>query len=248
MTQQHHNLKAVYFDLGNTLIYYAQPWPESFHLIANPLCSFLHKHGMDFDDQIFKIKLQEEIFLHEPNEKDNYQEEPASKVLTNMLIGMGFNHFDPDIIHQSLRIMFSIAETMWQPEQDALPVILELKKRGYLVGIISNASDDENVQNLIDLGSFRPHLDIIVSSSGYGYGKPNSSIFQYALDRLGVSKDEAIMVGDTLRADILGANRIGMKNIWITRRARGLGQPIINPEMVPWKTVQTLDEILDLVE
>jgi HAD superfamily hydrolase (TIGR01662 family) len=247
-TQQHHKLKAIYFDLGNTLIYYSQPWPESFYRFANPLCGFLHNHGMEFDDQAFQKMLMEDIIMHEPKEKDDYREDPAGKVLTNILTGMGFNHFGPDFIHQALRVMFSISETMWQPEQDALPVIRELKKQGYLVGIISNAGDDENVQNLIDLGSIRPYLDFIVSSAGFGYGKPNPNIFQYALDELRVSPNQALMVGDTLRADILGANRIGMKSVWITRRARGVDQPITNPEMVPWKTIKTLDEILDLAE
>jgi len=52
-----------------------------------------------------------------------------------------------------------------------------------------------------------------------GIRKPHPRIFQLALDRLGCIAQEAVMVGDTLGADILGAHNAGMPGIWITRRA-----------------------------
>ncbi len=46
------------------------------------------------------------------------------------------------------------------------------------------------------------------------YGKPNSRIYDLAIQRFcsDVSKDEILMIGDTVRTDILGANRAGIKS------------------------------------
>lgn len=45
------------------------------------------------------------------------------------------------------------------------------------------------------------------------YGKPDDRIFYYILSRLGVSnKERVLMVGDTDRTDILGANKAGIKS------------------------------------
>lgn len=239
--------KALYFDLGNTLIYYDTPWPESLPRLINPFFQHLRNSGLSFDDETLRKMVMQEILLREPKEEENFRELPARQVLSDILHRMGFDHFDAEFVHSALRVMFSIAESHWQPEEDAIPLFRDLKQRGYLVGLISNASDDENVQNLIDKGGLRPYLDMVVSSASYGFGKPGKEIFQFALAELGIHPSEAVMVGDTLRADILGANRMGMKSIWITRRARNSDQPIINPEMQPWKAVQTLREIIDLI-
>lgn len=44
------------------------------------------------------------------------------------------------------------------------------------------------------------------------FGKPSSSIYKLALRGLNVSKDKVLMVGDTLRTDILGAVHAGIKS------------------------------------
>jgi ribonucleotide monophosphatase NagD (HAD superfamily) len=47
------------------------------------------------------------------------------------------------------------------------------------------------------------------------FGKPDSQMFMYAFDGLNESgtytKNEILMVGDTLHTDILGGNKFGLK-------------------------------------
>jgi len=59
----------------------------------------------------------------------------------------------------------------------------------------------------------------VLSSAACGIRKPNPRIFQIALERWHLASSEAVMVGDTLGADILGARNAGIYSIWITRRA-----------------------------
>lgn len=62
-----------------------------------------------------------------------------------------------------------------------------------------------------------PFFDEIIISGSFGKGKPDPSIFQYALDRLGVQPEESMMVGDKLTTDIRGALSTGIKSVWINR-------------------------------
>ena len=167
--------------------------------------------------------------------------------MTGLLHNLGYAHFDEAFVHQTLRVMYDISEKIWKPEPDALEILRTLQAKGVWIGLISNAPDDENVQNLIDMGGFRPYLDLILSSAAFGYGKPSPDIFNYALDALGVAASEPVMVGDTLRTDILGANQSGMRSIWITRRAKHVDPPISDPAMRPWKTTSNLLDLADII-
>jgi FMN phosphatase YigB (HAD superfamily) len=54
------------------------------------------------------------------------------------------------------------------------------------------------------------------------------------MDHFGVSPEQVAMVGDSLEADILGANQMGIYSIWITRRIDlpGEGKLSIQPQAV----------------
>lgn len=247
MNTPHSSPTAIFFDLGNTLCYYSAPWPHSFDLFADPLCLFLHRNGVQIPTDEFKPALLQQIVIHEPQADEDYREPKAADVLRRILADFGHPDRDELFIHHCLRVMYGIAETFWTPEEDALPVLKELCNRGIKLGVISNAIDDENAQNIIDRGGFRPYLDLALSSAGFGYGKPGTAIFKYALAQLGVQANQTWMVGDTLRSDILGANRMGMHSVWITRRAVHVDQPITDPQMQPSQRISALSELLSLL-
>ncbi len=56
--------------------------------------------------------------------------------------------------------------------------------------------------------------DYMAISADLGIRKPNPDIFMYALNRLSVPPEEAAMVGDSLKADIVGARMLNMLAIW----------------------------------
>jgi FMN phosphatase YigB (HAD superfamily) len=91
----------------------------------------------------------------------------------------------------------------------------------------------------------RPFFEFILTSAALGIRKPDIRIFQTALDRFRVQPEAAVMVGDTLDADVLGANQSGIYSIWITRRAQvpEEGELVIQPQAV----VTTLYQIPDLL-
>jgi putative hydrolase of the HAD superfamily len=113
------------------------------------------------------------------------------------------------------------------------------------LGLISNTSDDKNVQGIVDRWGLRPFFETIVTSAALGIRKPDVRIFQVALDRFRIPPEATAMVGDMLNADVLGANRSGIYSIWITRRIQlpEEGELSIQPQAV----VTALQHIPDLL-
>ncbi len=95
--------------------------------------------------------------------------------------------------------------------------VLEQLKGEYKLFLLTNGSPNLQNNKLEMTPELAPYFDDIIISGAYGRGKPDPSIFEHTLDKMGISKDEAIMVGDNLNTDILGATRVGMKSVWINR-------------------------------
>lgn len=247
MSNQLHPIRKVFFDLGSTLVHYTAKWPDSFMDFATPMADYLHTSGLNFDTTQFLPLLRDKLVLKEPNESDGYREKPARLMLKEIMTELGCPELEDATIDRALRVMYSISESYWKTEENVIPILQTLKENGIQIGVISNAADDENIQNIIDLCHLRPWLDSIISSSKLGWGKPDHKIFDYALNQLDANPAESIMVGDHLYADILGANRMGIRSVWFTRFSRQRGQSIQDPELQPWRTIDQLDQLMEII-
>jgi putative hydrolase of the HAD superfamily len=125
--------------------------------------------------------------------------------------------------------------------------VLNDLKSSYRLGIISNAGDAANVARLMDKGGFRDIFDPILISAALRRRKPSTEVFRLVMQAWDLPADDLVMVGDTLGADILGAQRVGMHQIWLSSQADrpdNLGDAKrIRPEL----TATTLREVADLV-
>ena len=114
--------------------------------------------------------------------------------------------------------------------------------------MITNAAYGWDVQQLIDKAKIRPFLSHIAISGDLGIRKPHPQIFEETLTACSTAPQQAVMIGDTIRADILGANRFGMKSIWISRRADTPESRLLAKQIKPDAEVQKLTEIPDLLD
>jgi putative hydrolase of the HAD superfamily len=121
--------------------------------------------------------------------------------------------------------------------------VLETLSKSYKLLMLTNGSPDLQNEKLTMSPEIVPFFDHILISGNFGQGKPSEALFQHALDTAGVNKDEAIMVGDKLTTDILGSNRIGMKSVWINHH----GKTREAGDAIPTYEISRLREILELV-
>jgi 2-haloalkanoic acid dehalogenase type II len=93
--------------------------------------------------------------------------------------------------------------------------MLETLAKRYRMGIVTNGSPDLQWRKLeiTGLARFFPESAVIISER-VGLAKPHPSVYQAACDALEVRPEDALMIGDNYRADVLGAKEFGMDAIW----------------------------------
>ena len=122
---------------------------------------------------------------------------------------------------------------------DAVPVLQHLRNEGFKLAIVSNW--DTPLDPLMERLGIADYFDIIVAShdARVQSAKPDSHIFEYTLAAVGVSAEEAVHVGDTYEADIIGARNAGIRPILIDRDGTQAGR---------WKeTIRDLSELPELL-
>lgn len=109
--------------------------------------------------------------------------------------------------------------------EDAPPVLAELRRYGLKIALISNTGRE------LDgfVGHHRLDVDVALASRAHGRTKPHPSIFEAALEALGVDAVEAVMVGDSLEDDVEGAAQVGLRAILVDRDGR---HPEFSPRLV----------------
>ncbi|MBF0510367.1 MAG: HAD family hydrolase, partial [Deltaproteobacteria bacterium] len=81
------------------------------------------------------------------------------------------------------------------------------------LGVISNFYG--NVAALCQEAGLDAHLEMILDSMQVGLSKPQPEIFELALNKLQLSPDRVIFVGDSYERDMIPARELGMKTVWL---------------------------------
>jgi putative hydrolase of the HAD superfamily len=212
-------LLVLLFDLGFTLINFEgdfkKAMKESYIALANSLVN----SGVAVDPQQFAKKFFEVISEYYRNRAIDLIERPVEETLQKTLAAFSIDYLPETILQEAVKAMYTYTESWWKIEPDTHPTLKKLQKKGYRLGLISNASNSADLNRLIDHHKLRKYFEIVVISADEGIRKPDPRIFTKALMKMGVRSENALMVGDTLPADILGARLTGMRSVWVTRRA-----------------------------
>ncbi|TMV50291.1 HAD family hydrolase [Paenibacillus mesophilus] len=139
---------------------------------------------------------------------------------------------------------------MFPQERRARPIVYDetfnvlddLKGKVKLL-LLTNGSPDLQKEKIAGVPGLSAYFDHIVISGAFGVGKPAPSIFRYAMQLLDIRPDEGMMVGDKLTTDIIGANGVGMKSVWMNRH--GISR---NDEIVPAYEIDNLRSIHTIIE
>ena len=91
--------------------------------------------------------------------------------------------------------------------------ILEYLRQHYKLGVVSNFYG--NVFALCEEAGLVEFLDVILDSTRLGIGKPHPDIFLTALETLHLPPEQVIFVGDSYERDMIPAQRLEMKTIWM---------------------------------
>lgn len=124
---------------------------------------------------------------------------------------------------------------------DAVETLVRLKA-DYKIALLTNGAPDLQREKIAASG-LGGYFDAVAVSGEHGIGKPRAEIFHILLDQLGVSVDQAVMVGNSLERDIAGALNAKLASaIWI--QVPGSEE---TANVQPHHTIRGLYEIPDLL-
>jgi len=121
------------------------------------------------------------------------------------------------------------------PYDDVLSGLERLKDR-VLVGSISNGNADLQTIGLSH------HFKVSVAAHQLGVAKPDAAIFLAACRELGVDPADAVYVGDDVLLDVQGAQRAGLRAVWMNRNGSSAH---LAHDVVPDAIVRDFHELLD---
>lgn len=196
------SIKALYFDLDHTLWDFEANSAEAFRTLFK-----------EFDIQ---LHLDSFLAVYVPNNTlfwKRYREGQIDKeTLRYQRLKTVFDALD---YPASDALIDEVADAYIQtlPEYnklfDGAKEILHALKPHYALHIITNGFKDVQQFKIQNSGLF-PFFDTITDSSSVGKKKPDPDIFTHALKLGQVAPHEAVMIGDSLEADIEGAIKVGM--------------------------------------
>jgi len=213
-------IEVILFDLGKTLLFPVHPWPGILTQADTALINILVEAGIITSDSFSPDEFQARLNDYYDQRNIDNIELTSTIVFKEFLSSKGFKNAPESTLRKALDAMYAVTQSNWQIEDDAHLSLNTLTDMDYRLGLLSNASDDRDVQQLIDQWELRQHFEFILTSAAAGHRKPHPIMFQRALEFFNVSPFQSAMVGDTLNADIAGAENLGLYGIWITRRTQ----------------------------
>jgi len=231
-------IKAVIFDLDNTLC-------NSTDIIEDILRSILTKYLKYFPDKNIDdlISLNIKIFdklIYDPNVP-----------LSAAIIRVWFEFFENLRIKPPLKIILKLIEHIRSevPKKvklidGAQELVKLLKSKDIKIGVLTNGIFIDQANKLIKL-KLDSFVDYLVTADMCSCEKPDPKMFKYILNKMTVSPDQALMIGDDYIADIKGAHNVGIKTVYLKNNSlRNINKELVKPDY----TETDYKDILKLVK
>ncbi len=231
------SFKAVFFDAGGTLF---RAWPSVGELYQEVAAKYgCQAEAKKLEELFFRIWFKRDGLT----ELEAYSDEKVERdwwrgIVYEVFSQVGLPH-DFESFFAELYDRFAMPAS-WQLYPEALEVLLELKRRGKRLGIISNW--DSRLFRLCDGLGITGCFDFILASAVFGHAKPSPKIFEEGLRLSGMRAGEVVHVGDSFEDDIVGAARAGIRPVLVDRHS--LPQACLPKPSVEFEVIRQLKELL----
>ncbi|UCD58307.1 MAG: HAD family hydrolase [Candidatus Hydrogenedentota bacterium] len=205
------NISTIFFDFGDTLV---EGRPTYLRRVTELLGEVGFQH--EYADVVHAfMKADYLLYLDVRSGSLDDDGQYLMRFLDHFGRCLGVSVDWPVVLPQILR-KFEERPFVRTLSEGAVETLEALRAKGYRLGIISN-NDGSCREKCKEVGIER-YFGVIVDSLVEGVRKPAPGIFEIALERMGVSPQQAAHVGDMYGSDVLGARDAGMAPVWYNPR------------------------------
>jgi putative hydrolase of the HAD superfamily len=202
-------IRAVLFDLGNTLVNNRDY--DEMERVGRGLG--LHTEAEAFAHTYPEVEAEYDATGGAMGERDFW---------TSVLVRVHGGPVPAEKVRAFVERM-AASVTPAQRFSDTQRCLDELKRRGRALGVITNGRSEALTRQILERTGILRYFQVIVSAGTEGIAKPAPGIFHRALARLRVSASEAVYVGDLPNVDARAARDAGLFAVWLHRDGTGFG-------------------------
>lgn len=235
-----HDIKAIFFDLDGTLRHSVPSGGEVFTdyvvTLGLPVDEEARLRALRWEHFYWasSVDLRNDLLAHAA-ETENFWIEYSRR----RLLALGASpEWAAEFAPKTSRHMGEFYKPESIVPEDVRSTLPQLKEAGYILGVISNR--DKPFQDVLDSHGIGEFFDFSLAAGEVNVFKPDPGVFVHALQRLHLSAQEVIYVGDNYYADVVGARAAGLQPV--------LYDPLgifPNPDCA---TIKSFDELNSIVK
>ncbi len=234
-------IEAIFLDTGNTMRVVVKD--ADFQTSAqNKLAELVGTQEAPCD---FYRHLRDRYGSYKKKTKDTWLQSSETEVWTRwMLPEYPSNQIAP--LAGRLTLLWHDCEGRRIARPEVKPTIMELNRRGYVLGIIANSLSEIEIPNWLDADGLEKYFKAVILSSKFGRRKPDPYIYHEASYRAGFKPQNCAYVGDNPNRDVQGALQAGFGMTVILLEPETLSKEADARGFKPDHVIHTLDELLKI--
>lgn len=235
------DIEAIFLDVGNTLrIVLEEP-----DFQQNAMQELMRLVGTLESQEAFFEKLETRWKAYRKASKASLLESPEEILWTKHLLSdYPAEKIAP--LHGRLTRLWRDRDGRRVPRHDAKETIIELHRRGYLLGIIANTITETEIPDWMEADGVTQYFKTVILSSKVGIRKPDPEIYWMAARQIGVEPAKCAYLGDNPVRDVEGTRAAGFGMMILFDEPATLAKEPPTGEHTPDYTIKEIRELLDI--
>jgi putative hydrolase of the HAD superfamily len=234
-------IEAIFLDVGNTLRLVV----EDKAFMDQARKGLMTLVGAEEPEDAFFKKLDAKWKIYRDQSKEALVEASEKELWTKWLL--------PDYPSEKIAPLAGKLTRLWRdhdgrriPRPDVNATIIELDRRGYILGIIANTITETEIPDWMEQEGIANYFKAVVLSSKVGYRKPGLEIYWEAAQRVGVEPAKCAYVGDNPIRDVEGTRAAGFGMVILMLEPATIAKEPPTLEVKPDYTIRETSELLDI--
>jgi putative hydrolase of the HAD superfamily len=234
-------IDAIFFDMNGTLRM-REPHEPTQRAAFSRMLELLGKEAVS-DAYWEELARRQKAYSHWAQE--NLLQLSEEEIWTRWIL--------PEFPRQQIALVAAELTLAWSerkgrtvPTPGAEETIVELKRRGYRLGVISNSMSSLDIPRSLDTFGWKEYFDVVILSSATKSRKPAPEPFLEAARRLNVEPDRCAYLGNRISRDMVGCKRAGFSFGIIIEPPGGPRKDEQGQNIEPDAVIHSLSELLKI--